>query len=128
MKGNMSPGKEAVTADGVSVSDWRASFDQSETGEKADMFKGVKLHKVGENHTTDGYIVTDENIKVTFLRFNLIELELFIFASFNIYVQAKLFSNTQLFIESTFPNHRLVNWFSDYRYYGFTQRSASFNL
>ena len=83
MKGNMSPGKEAVTADGVSVSDWRASFDQSETGEKADMFKGVKLHKVGENHTTDGYIVTDENIKVTFLTFNLIELELFIFASFN---------------------------------------------
>ncbi|XP_063711493.1 glutamine--tRNA ligase-like [Symsagittifera roscoffensis] len=36
-------------------------FDQSE--EKADMFKGLKLHGVGENHTTEGYLVTDENMK-----------------------------------------------------------------
>ena len=37
-------------------------FESSD--EKADMFKGLKLHKVGENHTTEGYIVSDENMQV----------------------------------------------------------------
>lgn len=56
---------EATKAKGATASaavSQMAMFDQSDD-EKADMFKGLKLHKVGENHTTDGYIVTDANLK-----------------------------------------------------------------
>lgn len=38
------------------------TFDMT-SEEKADMFKGLKLHKVGENHLTDGYIVTPQNME-----------------------------------------------------------------